>query len=199
MSSLRTRTVSFLSALAVAALAGSCSADAGEDPVSAATTPGGDVRLVEPDEPLTDASLAEVTKESSLVVSGTVTDVRSGEHLGSDRTLEYSIITVQVDESLLGEDTPSAVKIAMSSADEGTPFVVAGRPVPDVGQRALWFLDRVDPEFSFDGYVLTWSGGQVRLDGNGKVIDDQGQTVAAREAVSLQTGGAVEAAVARVG
>lgn len=178
---------------------GSCSSGLTDRPASTRAVSDPAPPMVEPDEPLTDASLALVTKKSSRVVSGSVTGVRSGEHLGEDRTLEYSIITVRVDSSLRGDHSPSQVEIAMSSADEGTPFAVLGRPVPDTGQRAVWFLKTVDPAFGFDGYVLTWSGGQVRVDGNGNVIDDDGETTAAREAVTLKTLSAVKAVVTRAG
>lgn len=148
-----------------------------------------------PDEPHADASITELTTASDTVLRGSVGAVRSGTRIGSDTSLAYTVLTIEPTRTLARTPIEEDVAVAISTASERVPFVVPGRPVPTQGQDGIWFLTRVDADLGFDGYVLTSSAGQVRVDSRGAVIDESSESPAAQEAAELGTAAKVEAVV----
>jgi hypothetical protein len=60
-----------------------------------------------------------------------------------------------------------AVEVAMLSRVQGVPVVIEGRPTPKVGDRGIWMLQPIAPEFGREGYVLTNQNSQILADEHG--------------------------------
>lgn len=194
---LRTATAGLLITGAAFGMAG-CGDDVGLS--SSADTPDPTTTepiVIEIDDALGDASLEQLTEASEVVVVGKVVSVEDGVTIGEDDSLGYSVYTVTVDQSLVGQPDEQ-LTVAVTSSEDGRPLVMAGRAQPpSVGDSMLWFLQRIDPQFNRNGYVLVSElSGAIPTDVDNIVVDgetdhpegqDHYHVAALREATQLGT------------
>lgn len=195
MKTLRTTLTTTIGALALASAAAGCGtsptvADAGQRPHgddhdhAAHADAHADLAAANVDDPYFEASLDELTTLSDLVLVGRVTRVEDGVRIGTDPATSYTVVTVEVGQLLKAMSRSGAsvkqVKVALLSRIGGSPFVIKGRPIPKVGDRALYLLKKIAPEFNLDGYVLTNIGSLLPV--TGTVIESSSEAVAAQEA-----------------
>jgi len=117
---------------------------------------------------LPNAGLAELSDASELVVSGRVVGAVGGVQIGENKDLEYTIYTIAVDEVVKGSAGES-VEVALLTHIQRAPVVFDSRSTPKRGDRGIWLLTKIAPEFKRDGYVLTNQNSQllVKPDGSG--------------------------------
>jgi hypothetical protein len=116
---------------------------------------------------LSGADMAELSQASDVVVRGTVTEAEAGLRIGEDR-IRYTAFTVEVAEALAGDPGGPGDRLRMvfTSHVGQQAIEMEGRPMPQVGDEGIWFLTRIDPQFGYDGYVLTGQAGELLLDGD---------------------------------
>lgn len=143
---------------------------------------GSDGVVLQLDEVYAQSGISDLADESSKVVVGTVTGAEAAPQLANDLELEYTIYTIEVSESLAGNAEPGEdLRVAMISGAGGERAIVPGRPLPDMGDTAVFFL-LAAPGLS-DTYVLTSTGGGMMLfNGSGEITNDGGDSAALAEA-----------------
>jgi hypothetical protein len=133
---------------------------------------------------LPEADLAELSRASDLVVSGLVVAVVDGVQIGSDADAGHSIVTVAVDEIVKGHAGTKTADVALLTSIHGTPVGIEGRPTPKVGDRGIWMLQPIAPEFGRKGYVLTNQNSQILAREEG-LIGGEASSPSAREVKQL--------------
>lgn len=122
--------------------------------------------LMQVDDPYAQADMATLSEASDTVVRGTVTAAEPGPRVGSRQNpLRFTRFTVAVDE-VLGGTAGDEVQVLLTTHVNGRPATMEGRPTPEVGDEAVWFLTPTRTEASIDGYVLTGQSGLLLLDGD---------------------------------
>ncbi|HEX5594713.1 MAG TPA: hypothetical protein VFX61_01630 [Micromonosporaceae bacterium] len=122
------------------------------------------------DDYLPDAGLKQLRDASDLVVLGHVVNTASGIRISEDPNVEYTILTVSVDEVLKG-NAGKTVDVALLTHIRRAAVGFDGRPTPKRGDRGVWLLTAIAPEFKREGYVLTNQNSQllVKSDGAGLI------------------------------
>jgi hypothetical protein len=143
------------------------------------THDGVDGANVDVNDYLPDASLAELSLASDLVVLGHVVAAAEGVRIGTDASAGYTVVTLAVDETLKGDAATKTVDVAMLTHLNGDPAVFGGRPTPKVDDRGIWMLRPIAPEFGREGYVLTNQNSQI-------LLGEKGLTGGAASAQSAQ-------------
>lgn len=142
------------------------------------------------DDPFAQADMATLSQESDAVVRGTVVAADGGVRVGSSDRLLYTAFTVEVDEALAGAPG-DRVEVILASEVDGRPVAIEGRPLPHVGDRGLWFLTAIAPQFQRDGYVLTGQSGLLLFEGDEVVGGGPGKSAVAAEVARLDSPEAV--------
>jgi hypothetical protein len=145
-------------------LGAACAGSAGQDRAAASHD---EPQTVEASDLLAGADMATLTQVSDTVVRGTVVDVATRVRIDDSR-VRYATLTVEVDEVLAGA-AGDRVEVALTSHVGRQPVELEGRPMPEVGDEAVWYLTAVAPEFGYDGYRLTSGSGLLLLQDDGAV------------------------------
>lgn len=124
------------------------------------------------------ADLSGLVRASDVAVSGHVVGVVDGIHFGDDTDADHTVVTVAVDEILKGGAGTEAVDVAMLTRVRGVPLVIAGRPTPQVGERGVWLLRAIPPEFGREGYVLTNQNSQILAGHHGLTFGEESSPAA---------------------
>jgi hypothetical protein len=144
--------------------AAACGGSATDDRASTRDEP--EPLLMEVDDAYAQADMATLSEASDTVVRGTVTAAEPGLRLGSRQNpLRYTRFTVAVDE-VLGGTAGDEVQVLLSTHVNRRPVTMEGRPTPEVGDEAVWFLTPTRSEARIEGYVLTGQSGLLLLDGD---------------------------------
>ncbi len=120
------------------------------------------------------ASLAEMVAASDAIIVGTVTAAEVGRPIGDPATgaIISRLVTIGVESALSGTDASAVIIEEEGALADGTPIVVNGVDPTMVGDRGIWFLDRLD-----DAEVPTWltinSQGRFLIDGSALRGGDQ--------------------------
>lgn len=145
-------------ALAALVLGAACGGPTDRD--AAATRDDGPVTL-DVSDLLAGADMATLSQASDAVVRGTVVGTESRVRIDESH-VRYSTFTVEVAEVLAGA-ADEQVTVALTSHIDRQPVALEGRPMPEVGDEAVWYLTRIAPEFGYDGYRLTSGAGLLLL------------------------------------
>jgi hypothetical protein len=135
---------------------------------------------------LPDADLAELGRVSELVVSGQVVTAVDGVRIGSDAAAGHTVVTLAVGEVVKGDAGTKTVDVAMLTRIDGVPVVMEGRPTPKAGDRGIWLLQPIAPEFKREGFVLTNQNSQI-LAGEHGLTGGVASSPSAREVERLGT------------
>jgi hypothetical protein len=136
-----------------------------EEPSSPVESP--DTNYADIDGPFETAGLKEVAAAADLVVMGKVTSIRHGASIGDPETGSYAMISVSPTEVLKGRaDGP--IEVAFEEY-----FSIEGRPMPEVGDDAIWLLSEIAREFTnTEGYVLVNSASVCMFDSAGRLKNE---------------------------
>jgi hypothetical protein len=141
----------------------------------------GDVVNVEASSMYTFATLDEMVAASDVVVIGTVAATERGRLVGDPTNggVISRVVTVSVDELIIdrGESSDGGGADAVRIEEEGwlvdgRPVVVNGMAPTAVGERAVWFLDRLDGE-PVSTYLVINSQGRFVAEQSGTRGGDQ--------------------------
>ena len=122
--------------------------------------------VMDVDDYLPDADLAQLSTASDIVVYGRVVKTEPGVQIGEDKNAGYTIYTLDAGEMLSG-NRAGTIEVAMLTHIEQSEVRLEGRPTPQVGDAGVWFLTAIAPEFGRDGYVLTNQQGLLLVDDGG--------------------------------
>lgn len=122
------------------------------------------VHVMQTDEPLAQASVAQIGASSDLIVVGEIDEIRDGIVI-AEGLQPYSLLSIKVAQTVKGT-APAELKVLMlRRALDGALVRMTGRADVDLGDRAVWMLRAVDPMFgrAANEYVLTSNSGVVPL------------------------------------
>lgn len=133
------------------------------------------------DDPLGTAGLSEFSDAAELVLVGRVTSVEERVPLTvgpqasvhpSDTSMlqEYSVVTINVEETFSGTPDASVIKLSQLTYLSGQPISPEGRLIAESGNRAVWFLNPIDPAFDQGGYIVAGQQGTLIEGRDGNVV-----------------------------
>lgn len=116
----------------------------------------GTTHAVDVDEPHADAGLRELADVSDATPHARVAEIRSGLTLGEDQSVSYKAYVIEpITDGGLRETT---ARVYVMDRLDDQQVSVDHRADLEVGEEAVWLLQRMAPEFG-EGYVLTSSAG----------------------------------------
>lgn len=153
---------------------------------------------IDVDDPLATATLKQIAHASDLVVVGTLDAIGEPISIASDKTLGYSLLDISVAQAVRG-NAPSSLQVSMLTTIGDDSVTIPGRCEPIKGEPSLWMLQRMDPRFGLDAYVLSSVAGCVATNAGRVVLpaqpDHVGLPVASSELAAYQTLDEVLAAI----
>jgi hypothetical protein len=118
-------------------------------------------------------TLAEMEAASDLVVVGTVESSSPPLTIPEtdDPEAGYTEYNLAVEEVLSGGPV-AEVKVTIQTHDHGCRLEIGNRPTPVPGDRGVWFLRQLEPEFEIEGYGLTSEQGMMLTPSEGVTTAD---------------------------
>jgi hypothetical protein len=147
-----------------------------EAPSSPAESP--DTNYADIDGPFETAGLKEVAAAADLVVLGKVTSIRHGVSIGDPKTGSYAMVSVSPTEVFKGR-ADGTIEVVYEE-----DFSIEGRPMPEVGDNAIWLLSEIAREFNTKGYVFVNSASVFMFDSAGR-LKNEGRIPLLQEAAEL--------------